>query len=179
MPFSDQEGKDVVRGWLEQIPRSRFVLDVGPGSGTYGKMVREVLEPTQLMAIEVWAPWVERFHLDEIYDEVTIADIKFVHPDRRSNFDLVIIGDVIEHMQKHEAELILHQLIRDNRMVIISFPVLHLEQNAYEGNTFETHVDHWSTGQMDEYLGSLDFASVLDKHEGSVLAYYLVQNNSF
>lgn len=178
MPFSDNQGKDVIREWL-RTDRRVAVLDIGPGSGTYGKMVREV-QPNnwQLIAIEAWEPYVEEFNLDSIYDEVRISDVRDAPASWVEAFDYVIVGDVIEHMPRADAEKLLLRLTSPgwatNYKVIVSFPVLHLDQGPYAGNHYEVHVDHWTIGDMDVFCAK-NGIQVLDKGHGDVLAWYMLE----
>lgn len=173
MPFSDLEGKDKASAWIASI-KPYDVLDIGCGSGSYGQIVRTVANPEDLTAVEIWAPWVERFRLNEIYDKIIIADINYLDIKFRTHYDLVIIGDVIEHMTKPKAKLLLSSLILNNKNVIISFPVLHLDQGAYEGNVYEEHIDHWTAEEMENFLSYNGF-TVVDNYVGDVLAYYHVR----
>lgn len=173
MPFSDEQGKIWALKRIEELDPST-VLDIGPGFGYYGQRIRWLeKQPFALNAVEVWGPYVEKFDLERIYDEVYVCDVRHISKDLTSGYDLVIVGDVIEHMTKHEARQLLIRLIESNKNVLIAFPVLHLEQGAWEGNTFEKHIDHWSEEDMDEFLKTRQFY-VVDKHVADVLAYYLV-----
>ena len=179
MPFSDADGKNEIRRWIKDL-NPRFVLDIGPGSGVYGEMVRDVANPNQFYAIEVYAPYISTFNLERFYDEVIVSDVRHVDSELISNFDVVIIGDVIEHMHWHEAREVLTKLFMRNRNVIISFPVLHLPQESWDGNTFEKHVDHWSVSDMDGFLADVeDLVEVVDRYHGDVLACYYVRNKNY
>ena len=71
----------------------KTVLDIGPGEGIYGKIVRKHSPSTKkLVGVEIWAPYVENFNLRSFYDEVWICDAR-IYPEFR--YDLVIIGDVL------------------------------------------------------------------------------------
>lgn len=177
MPFSDIQGKSQIEEWLCQIKPST-ALDIGAGSGTYGKMIRnEFPDIFTLEAVEVWGPYVEQFSLYGIYNQIYVCDVRHIDQGLTTGFDVAIIGDVIEHMPRHEAKAVLNRLISGNKNVIISFPVLHLDQDAYEGNWFEEHIDHWTEEEMDEFLSDRMFYT-LDKYVGDVLACYLVQGEA-
>lgn len=173
MPFSDSQGKLEIADWICEI-KPNTVLDIGCGSGTYGKIVRQEFPDIFLLqGVEVWGPYIEQFNLSAIYTEIFVCDARHINPDLTTGFDVAIVGDVIEHMTKAEAKRLLVHLIENNKNVIISFPVLHLSQDTYEGNWFEEHIDHWTEADMDEWLEYAGF-HVVDKHVGDVLACYLV-----
>lgn len=173
MPFSDSQGKAEIATWVTKIQPAN-VLDIGPGAGVYSDLVRQNAQPNTVDAIEVWAPYVQQFRLHEKYDTILISDIMVIHPNFIHGYDLVIMGDVIEHLTRCEARAILAELVENNANVVVSFPVLHLDQGDYEGNWFESHRDHWS------YQDMLDFAEthgydVVDSGHGDVIAWFWLQ----
>lgn len=185
MPFSDIQGKDVIKEWIRYyLPlHNCSFLDIGPGSGTYADLIREVyldyggdnlgrVIPARIDAIEAWAPYIEQFSLKEKYDEVIVADVRYVDPICMSCYNAVIVGDVIEHLTKPEARVLLDWLVRGNDYVIVSFPVLHLKQEAYEGNFFEVHKDHWTYQEMIDFANENQLPVVASGH-GDVLAWFL------
>lgn len=147
MPYSDAEGKDAALAWYEEI-RPRTVIDIGAGSGTYAQAVRAVSPwKGRWTAVEAWEPYIARFGLDGLYDGVVVADAcRLTAPFYRA--DLVIAGDVLEHMPRASAVRLLDKIRAHAAHVIVSVPVLHLDQGAVYGNPYETHVDHWTAGQM-------------------------------
>jgi predicted TPR repeat methyltransferase len=76
------------------------VVDIGPGEGKYGRMLRGVQPNIKLIGVELDADYVEQYKLRDLYDEVWVLDAAELmnNPDR--TFDAVIIGDCIEHMRK-------------------------------------------------------------------------------
>jgi predicted SAM-dependent methyltransferase len=75
-----------------------------------------------------------------------------------SNFehvDLVIMGDVLEHIAKEEAVDLLNKVSKITRYAIISIPIIHYPQNEYEGNPYEVHVkDDWTHEEvLDTFFG--------------------------
>lgn len=147
MPYSDAEGKDAALAWYEEI-RPRTVIDVGAGSGTYAHAVRaRSAWKGRWSAVEAWEPYVSRFDLQELYDTVVVADARrLVAPFYRA--DLVIAGDVLEHMTRADAVRLLRKIRTHAANLIVSVPVLHLDQGAVYGNPHEEHVDHWTADQM-------------------------------
>jgi 2-polyprenyl-3-methyl-5-hydroxy-6-metoxy-1,4-benzoquinol methylase len=140
VPYSDDSGRSYVAEILGRLSPSR-VLDVGPGAGAYGRLVRQVLTVDVLDAVEAWEPYVERFALLDIYDAVTIEDVRKV---TKFDYDLVIFGDVLEHMSRDDAVAVYGLARAQAKAVIVSMPIIHYPQGEEEGNPFEAHVvDHW------------------------------------
>lgn len=171
MPYSDGQGKDVALDWYRMISPIT-VIDVGAGSGTYAKLMRAPadaieVEDTRWTAIEAWAPYAEGFGLFHLYDQVVAADVRALGwPTFQA--DLVIFGDVLEHMTTTEARAVLAEAKRAATNIIVSIPVLHLDQDAVNGNPFERHIDHWTYDAMRNELGD----SLIKTWCGDVLAYY-------
>lgn len=115
------------------------VLDVGPGWGKYGLMCREYLsELKTLDAVEV--PPGRMAMQDHIYDQVIIADVLTRPSDWK--YDLIMIIDVIEHMDKVEGQALVGEMLSAGASVLISTPKVFIEQHD-EHNPYETHVSLW------------------------------------
>lgn len=151
MPYSSTEGKDAALAWYEEI-RPRTVIDVGAGSGTYARALHGNSPwRGRWAAVEAWEPYVDRYELHGLYDAVVVADARrLVAPFFRA--DLVIAGDVLEHMPRADAVRLLDAFRAHAAHLIVSVPVLHLDQGDVYGNPYERHVDHWSAGQMRDEL---------------------------
>lgn len=145
------------------------MVDIGPGEGTYSDLLRHQ-HRGYWFGVEAWGPYVTKFNLWNKYDRVIISDARHVdYATIHHGPDLVIAGDVLEHMAHEESREVLARLKAWSRNVIISVPLVHHDQDAWEGNWFEHHQDHWSHEQMMENLGE----GVVDYREGKILGYYL------
>lgn len=168
MPTSDQENKDVVVRWYKAL-RPRSVLDIGAGAGTYSKLIQDKGR-ARWIALEAWTPYIKRYKLADKYDQVIVADARYLDYGLISA-DLVIAGDVLEHMNKDEAKRCIDRFKQHSKAVIISIPLLHLDQDAYMGNWFEEHKDHWGYEEMCAYLGG----GLQESIKGPTLGYFLWQ----
>lgn len=169
MPTSDPEDK----GWAREVIRSlapASVVDIGPGEGTYARLARDATPDCRWICVEAWGPYIAEYGLAELYDHAVIADVRHLDPyTLRRDVDLVILGDVLEHMTQLEARAVLARMRDWSRHVLVSIPLAHHEQGPYHGNWLEIHREHWSGEQMRKELGP----GLADAREGDVLGYYL------
>ncbi|WP_329520510.1 methyltransferase domain-containing protein [Spirillospora sp. NBC_01491] len=169
MPTSDSEGKDWARSVIERIAPAT-VVDIGPGEGTYAQLAREATPGARWIAVEAWGPYVPAHGLWDLYDWVIVGDVRHVDPySIVRQPDLVIVGDVLEHMAQAEARGVLARLRDWAHHILVSVPLAHHDQGEVAGNWFEIHREHWTGAQMRRELGP----GLAEAHEGSVLGYYL------
>ena len=166
MPTSDQENKDIVVRWYNQV-KPRSVLDIGAGNGTYSKLIANK-RGAHWTALEAWSPYIKRYRLHTKYNDVIVADARYVDYSLIHS-ELTIAGDVLEHMTKSEAKRCIDRFKQHSRAVIISVPLLHLHQESYMGNWFEEHKDHWGYEEMCAYLG----IGLTESLKGPTLGYFL------
>lgn len=132
----------------------KLILDVGCGHGKYGVLLREYLEGNPVVdGVESWEPYVKDFNLKGIYNKVYTEDVTKLSQTVLDKYDLVNMGDVIEHIEKEEA---LNLLDRIKGWVIIATPFDHFHTDEGLPPT-EAHVSHWTeedfiaTGRLDWY----------------------------
>lgn len=146
MPYSSPSGKQYITYLIDQI-NPKTILDIGAGSGTYAKLKK----PGQYWkGIEIWNPNIEQFRLKDFYDEIICADARQIDLGKH---DLVILGDVLEHMSKEDACALLDKC-KQSKFVIVSIPLGHYPQDEYQGNPYEKHVtDNWSREEFIQTFG--------------------------
>jgi cyclopropane fatty-acyl-phospholipid synthase-like methyltransferase len=150
MPGSLDEGKDLSLEWVRKINPER-ILDIGAGWGTYARLIRNNGIDVIIDGIEVWQPYVAKYQLNLWYNKLYNVDARNWED---FDYDLVIMGDVLEHMTKEEAVAIWDKVSKNAKAAIISIPIIHYPQGEYEGNPYEEHVkDDWTT---DEVLNTFD-----------------------
>lgn len=152
MPFSSRVGKlETLKWFQDNEPSITRILDIGVGSGTYAKLLKNnnVCVNTEIIGIEAWKPYLEQFALDSLYTKIINQDVRSIAWKDLGNFDVAIAGDVLEHVTKEEAIDIVEQVLDFSKTLIISIPVVHMPQDAYEGNPFEIHVKpDWSHDEV-------------------------------
>ena len=135
MPWSADEGKHVIlRSVLARWPSGAQVLDIGPGAGA----MRNLLPANYVMdCVEIFEPYVARFNLRERYRTVHVADARTWNLPQR--YDVVIMGDVLEHLSVEDAAMLLTRLSYWCSHIIVSVP-WNYPQGPAEGNDAETHL---------------------------------------
>ena len=163
MPFSFDQGKQYIRNIVGRIKHERM-LDVGPGSGTYAKLFPEA----KWTGIEIFEPYVEKYELKKLYDQILISDIRDCDLSELGRFDVAVAGDVLEHMTAEEAVSVLNKLKSVADTVIVSIPIGHHPQGEWEGNVHETHVvDDWTDEKFREIFGQPTWGAI----DGSIGVY--------
>lgn len=118
----------------------RTILDVGPGRGTYSRILRDYVY--HMDALEVWRPYIAKYRLREQYCRVLIGDMRGWE---RFNYDLVIFGDCMEHVTRDEAIKVWETAAGQAKFGMISTPLVHYPQGALKGNPHEVHVQEDQT----------------------------------
>ncbi|SES03519.1 class I SAM-dependent methyltransferase [Streptomyces qinglanensis] len=159
MPTSDAEGKDWSLARFEQhLPDT--VCDVGPGEGTYAKLFRPVHKGVWWTAVEIHKPYVAKYKLKStktrtMYDEIHTEDVR----DSAGHLfhrDLVILGDVLEHMPREDAVALLERIEAAGAWhILASVPIVDSQQGTVDGNPHEAHVHQWDPDDMDTVLAQL------------------------
>lgn len=134
--------------------RPRTVLDLGIGMGKMGALIREYLDAT---IHEAFTPLSWRTSITGVegfekyrnpmwgcYTSVLIEDfsdhqnwVDYTH------FDLVLLLDSLEHIERAHGEELLRFLRKNNRNVIVSCPDGDFPQGAWGGNEYERHRSVW------------------------------------
>ena len=135
------------------------ILDVGKGFGKYGFLIHEYVgidnarkidaakslrKQSRLVidAVEV-DPDLMLPHLEEIYTSIYFGDILEIYKELPS-YDLILMIDIIEHINKEAALHLLKHFLQSGSKVVIATPIDFFKQELYESE-FENHVSHWSS----------------------------------
>jgi predicted TPR repeat methyltransferase len=144
MPYSLPSGKTQTAEWFSNNQDSiNRVLDIGAGAGTYPKLIKQehnICHTAEWVGIEAWEPYIEQFDLKILYDQVVNCDARKLDWNNLGKFDVAIAGDVLEHMTKEEAVVLVNEILENCGTLIISIPIRYMPQDDIEGNPFEIHV---------------------------------------
>jgi hypothetical protein len=155
MPWSVDEGKPWVADRVcARCPSS--LLDVGAGAGLWSMTLRHRLPGCVFIALEVFEPYVDQFGLHERYDEIVVGDA------RTTPFpavDVVILGDVLEHMTHEDALSVWDKARRAARMAVFaSVPLGEFPQGPEYGNNYERHLTTWTHPELRRLPGVVESA---------------------
>jgi 2-polyprenyl-3-methyl-5-hydroxy-6-metoxy-1,4-benzoquinol methylase len=167
MPFSSDENRSWAIEKIKEI-NPEYVLDIGAGSGTYGKLIKSFNDKCIVEAVEVWEPYIKEFNLESIYNKLYLEDarsFKFT-----KEYDLIIFGDVLEHMSEEDALLLWTKASEYCKYGLISIPTVHFPQGAEYGNPYEVHVtEDWTVQKILSFFkGITEYQNF--KYTGSFLA---------
>jgi hypothetical protein len=160
MPVSNYSNVGPIMNNIRVLHRQQpinTVLDIGIGFGKYGFMLREFLDirvkrynkedwKATIDGIEAYAPYVNNLH-KFIYDRVYVGDVMEIYP-TLPPYDLIIMSEVIEHLDKDDGmKLLLH--IRFNNALIITTPQVFSPRSGYDWeNTYERHISLWRETEL-------------------------------
>lgn len=144
MPGSDDTFNSTVFNWLKVEPANQLdnFLDIGAGSGKYGKMVRAWKPDAFISAVECDKVYVNRYHLPDIYDEVYIMDAVKIPDELDIVTGVVFLGDVLEHLRHSDGrDLVEYLLYRCFAMVVV-YPHQYVQYGI--SHPRETHRSIWT-----------------------------------
>lgn len=145
--------------------RPQRVLDVGVGFGKWGFLMREAFDYIEGRVER--AEWRVRIDgidahryesplLDWVYDDFRVVDVLDV-VDELTGYDVVVIGDAIEHFEKDQGISLLDALLRQNRNVVLTTPLEFFEQHR-DANLYEDHRSHWTIDDFSRWVFDYDVA---------------------
>jgi predicted TPR repeat methyltransferase len=156
MPHSLRDNDELVVAFAQNHGITT-VLDIGAGSGTYAHLLRPL--GCTMDAVEIWQPYLDEYSLSSLYRDVFVEDVRTMahSSDWNHSYDLIIFGDVLEHMTKAEALSVWAWAHRVARWGLISVPIVHWPQGAEHGNPHEAHVqEHIDAADLIKEFGPFD-----------------------
>ncbi len=166
--------------------KPKTILDVGKGFGKYGFLAHEYfginntkqINPQKTMAqnsdVAIDAIEVDETlimpHLSQFYRNVYFGDVFEQYKLMQESYDLVIMIDVVEHLEKVKTLELIKDLITKNTIVLVATPINFFNQHLYE-SVYEEHISHWTIKDF-QNIGSVQ---VQYKTSGAI---YLISNTS-
>lgn len=129
----------------------RSILDVGVGGGKYGILCREyfnywVAEGSELRleGIEAFPDYINDIHRF-VYDKIHIGEAQSIIPRIENSFDLILLIDVFEHLDREIGYDFLQSCVRIGKSIVISVPTKWWEQeDSRDNNPYELHRAHYN-----------------------------------
>lgn len=125
--------------------------------GKWGYLIRECLDFIHdRHQREDWLVRIDGFDafqtesplLGWVYDDYRALEVKPPAETVRG-YDLVLLGDVIEHLEKRTGERLLRELLGQNGCIVVTTPRFWFEQGAIGGNSYEEQRSYWSPADFD------------------------------
>jgi hypothetical protein len=139
VPGSIYGPKDDVKSFVKTLPKDYNILDVGPGVGTYA----DLLSDRKLDAVEVHEPYINQYNLQDkytvVYNDNVVNFSKVMNELVPTFYDVVIMGDVLEHLTVEEAEETIANFIAAGvKHIIVLVPYMY-KQGVCHDNEHEIH----------------------------------------
>ena len=149
--------------------RPSSVLDIGVGNGKMGFIARDLLDvmigerhrrqdwKVRLDGIEVFQDYIQD-HQRAIYDHIYIGDA-FKVIDGLGCYDLIVLGDVLEHFEKSQAwEFLDKCAAHAQKSLIINMPLgERWVQGPIYGNPWEEHRSFWRYEDLEPFVADKAF----------------------
>lgn len=170
MPFSNGEHDNKCLDLVEDFFDKKDIkfLDIGPGAGKWYEKTSKRFPQSTIEACEVFPKYVEQYELEKKYKQVHISSVVDFEWEE-GEYDVVIMGDVLEHLTIDDAKAVLEKIKEKKALGIIQVPWVS-PQDEYEGNVYEIHIQpDLNPEVMSDRYPELEYI-VCDKTTG---AYYL------
>jgi len=131
---------------LDMIPKEmKSLVDIGCGRGIIGPLCRIYREPTRLVGIDVYEPYLEFCKHFKFYDELVHWNLENLPlPFKDKEFEVVTCIEVIEHLSRDAGEKLMDEMERIGQRVIITTPNHFFKQAEYDHNPSQKHVSLWT-----------------------------------
>ena len=125
---------DIVSGYIQNnFDSNAKILDVGPYDGRWSDRLRKQFH--HIDAVEAFEPYVDRFGLKEKYGNIFISDVLEFEFDY---YDVIIMGDIIEHLTVEQSSALINRIKDKCRQLIIIAPYEY-PQDEYDENKYQVH----------------------------------------
>ena len=150
MPLSDRRFDKKVEEFLIAHPEERY-LDIGCGAGKYGKMLKSIHPDAYVVGIEADSEYIEKYGTRDIYDELINDRVEnFIRKNLSFTTDIVIMGDLLEHLYKSDGIDLLHFMMYRCKYIVIVFPSKFVMFD-FKGHATEAHNSVWTKDDFKQF----------------------------
>lgn len=140
------------------------VLDIGVGYGRWGILCREFLDvwegrtykeswKLRIDGIEAFDKNVDTYH-GHFYDNILVGDAvdRINALELLPNYDLIVIGDVLEHIDKKHGREFFERCLDKGKFILLIVPLgINWPQGERDGNVYEIHRSVWRAQDFKNY----------------------------
>ena len=149
MPHSATTFDSILQEHVRNI-KPTSILDVGAGAGKNGKLIRNLGYTGNLECIEPTSSYITDFNLESVYDTVHHTDLKtFIDTQYKFQYDLVIFGDMLEHLFRSTVIDYLDYFLYKSKWIIIIWPT-NMPQDDWGNNKYEIHKSNFKINDLTE-----------------------------
>lgn len=127
-------GKTAIKEWIKyHCPSQSTILDIGAGGGTYADLLNDL--NYKIDAIEIHDAAIPAIinKYNTIFN-MDLRDFNFF-----KNYDLVIMGDILEHLNIKDAQEILLKVLAHTKWLLVAVP-FNYPQGPEDDNPTEEHL---------------------------------------
>lgn len=140
------------------------VFDVGVGSGKYGNLIRTICPDCHITGCEIDSSYLDSFRERHVpYYHIFNMSVISVIETMEFDVDLVILGDVLEHLKLSQIFDVLDYFQYRSKYMLCVYPSK-LKQGVWQGHINERH------------LSDVRLKDLVDKYE---LTYYTKKIDTF
>lgn len=149
MPFSSNTFDSLLVDHVNKLS-PETILDVGAGAGKNGKLIRNFYKGT-LDAIEPYRDSIQEYSLGKIYNNIYQLGLKdYLDHYSHNRYDLIIFGDILEHLYKSQVIDYLDYLVYRTKWIIIIWPT-NLVQDDTLGSIYEIHRSNFNLKDLSDF----------------------------
>ena len=135
--------------WHIMDKKSITVLDIGCGNGEPMSFINRHNQ-FKAVGVDVFKSYLDKCLERNIYNELLLCDIRAL-PLRDKSIDTILCLDVLEHLEKEEALLLITAMEKVAiKQVILATPLHHYQQSAYDNNLYQEHKYIWHAAELKE-----------------------------